>query len=232
MKRMSIRTPIVLGLVMLLVHLPLLGANTPLGKVIPRSGSIALNGMELKVETTFFSGDTVATQADSGAVVLLLQGELVFLGPDSRATVNGEGEDIVVVLESGMTRIHSGNAHAVYAGNGHAVYTNARGLVIRPSQKAVYQVAIEGSVVLVGSQQGSVEVVGANQSVVVPAGKAIKFEVAMTNPLPGPTGVGAHNLAPSAIILIALAAAGAAVVGGFAIANSTGGKAAVSPSEP
>ena len=124
MRHKSTHTPLVLCLVMLLVRLPVLGANAPVGKVIPQLGSTALNDVKLNLETTLMAGDTVVTRADSGALIQLPQGDRVALGPASKATVTAQGEKVVVMLKSGTTLIRSGN--------GHPVYVKTRGLVIRP----------------------------------------------------------------------------------------------------
>ncbi len=194
MKLANVGRLIAVALVLLLVQLPLLGGTgVPLGKVIPRAGRSLLNGADLTAETTVFLGDRVATQADGVALVLIPQGRQVQLAPSSSATLGGKGGELLVNLESGVALAQSGSSGSLSVA--------ARGLMIRPSGMANYQVIIEGSFVTVSSQQGSVEVRGANRSLVVPSGKAMKFELA-ANPEAGRVGVGAHNVFGSAAAII------------------------------
>lgn len=197
MKCIDLKLPIALGLTLLLVQLPVLGTNAPVGKVIPRRGATLLNGTELKLQTTLFAGDTVATQAESLALILLSQGDQVHLGPATAAALSEYGEELVVSLERGMTLARSGN--------GRQVSVNALGLLVRPSGMATYEVAIDGKVVVVVSQQGSVEVQGTNRSIMVPSGKAMKFGVVAAPEGSLPVGAGAHNLSPGAALGWALA---------------------------
>lgn len=196
MKRADLRGPIVFGLILLLAQLPVMGASTPLGNVIPRTGTTLVNGTALALETTIFSGDTVATQEGGTAQIMLPRGNQVHLGPASSAVLSGDAHQVVVTLTQGMTVARSGN--------GQQVSVMARGLLVQPSGAASYEVALDGSAILVSALQGSVEVQGTNRSFVVPAGKAMKFELA-ANSAPGPTGVGAQNMAPGAAAAIAIA---------------------------
>ncbi len=212
MKTLS-RNLLTFALVVLLVQLPLVGAGTPLGKVVPRAGSSLLNGADLTVETTVFFGDRVATEADGVALILVPQGQQVQLAPSSSATLSGKGGQLLVNLESGTTLVQSGNSGRLSVA--------ARGLMVRPSGMANYQVIIEGSFVTVSSQQGSVEVRGANRSLVVPSGKAMKFELA-ANPEAGRVGVGAHNVfgAAAAVIISTAVSLAIAVPIAVVVANN------------
>jgi len=179
------------------VHLPVLGASAPVGKVVPRSGSNQLNGNALVLETTLFSGDSVTTQTDGLAVILLSQGDQIHLGPASSVRVLEAGDSLMVTLQRGMTLTRSGH--------GRTVAVNAAGVLVRPAGVASYEVAIDGGAILVASREGTVEVQGTNQSFVVPAGKTMKFELA-ANTAPGPIGAGAHNISPGVAAVIAIAA--------------------------
>jgi len=193
--RKQVRNCIALVVALLLVYLPVLGANTPLGKIVPRSGSSALNGNALVLETTLFSGDNVSTQADGLAVILLPQGDQIHLGPASAVSVTEAGDGLVVSLERGMTLTRSGH--------GRTVSVNAAGVLVQPAGLASYEVAIDGGAIFVSSREGSVEVQGTNESFVVPAGKTMKFELAASTAA-GPMGAGAHNISPGVAAVVAI----------------------------
>lgn len=203
MKSTDLRTTIALAIALLLVQLPVAGATSPIGKVVPRSGSTVLNGIEVSLETTVFSGDTVATQADSLALIQLPQGDQIHIGPSSSATVTAAGNELLVSLERGMTLARSGNARQVSV--------NALGLLVQPSGLGSYEVAIDSNSIVVASHEGNVQVQGANKSFEVPAGKVMRFELAANTSL-GRVGVGARNITPGVS-----AAIGAAVGGGIAL---------------
>jgi hypothetical protein len=193
MKRSQLKSLLAIGVSILLINLPLMSATAPLGKVLPRSGNSRLNGTELLLETTLFSGDSIATEADSLALIELSLGEQIHVGPASSATVMTVEGDLVVALQSGIVRTKSGT-----------IAVDARGLMVRPTGAATYDVAIENNAVYVRAHDGSVEVNGSNQSFVVPADKAMKFELA-ANTAPGSVGIGADNITPGQGVVIALA---------------------------
>jgi hypothetical protein len=188
--------PIALTLILLVAQLPVLGANAPLGKVVPRLGNTHVNGTALTLETTLFSGDSVATEPQSLAVVQLPLGDQVHVGPASSVVLNGSDQQVIVGLEQGTTIIRSGQ--------GQTIPVNALGLFVQPVGPAAYTVTIQEGDVYVQPDEGSVEVRGTNKSVVVPAGKAMKFELAAAT-APGPVGAGASSLTPGQGAAIALA---------------------------
>jgi hypothetical protein len=192
---MKARKSVAIALMVLLAHVPVMSAGAPIGKVVPGSGASSLNGIDLKLETTVFSGDTVSTKANSIAFVQFAQGDQVQLGPASKATLREGAGNLVLSMESGMSLIRSGQARDVMV--------NAAGLVVRPQGPATYEIYLLGKEVVVSSRQGQVEVLGTNRSFTLSSGKAMKFEVAPS--AQGPVGVGAHNLAPIVAIVVATA---------------------------
>lgn len=197
MNHKDLRVAVVLLLVLLLAELPVLGAPAAVGKVLPRQGTSAVNNTTLQAETTLFAGDTLTTQGDSLAMIELAQGDQVNLGPLSSASLTTSDQEVFVNLASGSLMTRNGGAR-------HIV-TSAQGLVVSPSGPALYEVAIQGGSVLVSSHAGSVEVQGTNQSVIVPEGKAMKFQVASVAPSAGVAGAGANNMGPGAAAGIAIA---------------------------
>jgi len=220
MKRSIWQGPLALGLSLLLVSLPAWSATAPLGKIIPGDGT-SLNGVPLKFEGTLYSGDTLSTQAASGAAVMLRDGDQVQFGPMSAATLVSTDEELLVKLDRGFAVARSGQ--------GQVVSVSALGLTIRPAEAATYQVTIEGSRVLVTSRQGSLQVQASNRSAVVPSGKAMRFVLAQ-NTAPGRTGAGANNVNTEALIILILVAAGAITGGVIAAKNDK--PDVVSPSAP
>lgn len=188
-------------------------ASTPLGKAVPRSGSATLNGSTVTLETTIFSGDSLATPAEGLAVVQLPLGDQVHFGPATSATLLGDRSNLVVSLEKGMILARTGK--------GQQVAVNARGLVITPAGAGTYEVAISGKTILVAAREGAVEVSGTNQSFVVPSGKVMKFEATTATASLGKAGVGGKAIAPGAGAAIAIAVSvGASVPVGWAISNN------------
>ncbi|MDA2912719.1 FecR domain-containing protein [Acidobacteriia bacterium AH_259_A11_L15] len=216
-----------MGLVVLLVQLPLFGSGQPVGKVITRSGSSLLNGIDLHLETTVFSGDNVRTRAESFALVLLSHGDQVHLGPSSSATLLAADGRLLVRLDGGMILARSGR--------GQEISVTVQGLQIEPADLATYEVTSVGNTVIVASQEGTLTVRASNRSVVVPPGQMVKLVVTTTRP-EGRIGSGAHNavsIGDEAIIFIALVAVAGAIGAGFAIANNDDPEVLpVSPSGP
>jgi hypothetical protein len=193
MKRSELKSLLAVCVCMLVINLPVMGANAPLGKVLPRSGSSQVNGTDLFLETTVFSGDSVATEAESLALIELPHGEQIHVGPSSSATLTTVEDSLVVGLRNGIVRTKSST-----------IAVDARGLVVRPVEAATYDVAIENNAVYVRAHNGSVEVNGRNQSFVVPAEKTMKFELA-ANTAPGAVGIGADSMTPGQAAAITLA---------------------------
>lgn len=164
MKRHDLRLPIVVGLVLLVVQLPVVGASSSIGKVVPGLGTTSINGTSITLATTVFSGDTVATQARGSAVVMLPMGGKARLGSATSATFN----DNMIALTSGVTWVH--------AGAGQTVLVNALGLVVRGTESSTFEVGIDGKSVLVAARSGNVEVVGMNSSLPIAEGNIMRFE--------------------------------------------------------
>ncbi len=221
MKLNHLRVPVVLGLVLLLVQLPVQGVNVPLGTAIPGGAGSLLNGTSFDLRTTLFSGDAITTGAESWVVIQLPKGDQIQLQPGSSAAVSGDGQEVAVALERGVA--------AARSGNGQLVSISARGLLVRPSATATYQVALRGDSVVVTSHAGPLEVQGPNRTVVVPAGKAMQFVLA-ANAAPGRTGVGAQNLNEGLVWLVIIAA-GAVTGATIAVINHENAEN-VSPSTP
>ena len=198
-----------LMLALVLAQFPVWGMNTPLGKIVPRTGTALVNGGAVQLETTVFSGDTVATRLDGLAVILLPQGDQVHLGPNSAATLTGNGQELLVALERGMTLARSGN--------GQVVSVNAHGIMVRPNGPASYEVAIDGNALLVAARQGDLAVVAANGSFAVPSGKVMKFELTTETSATTPSGRGASHMSPGVAAIAAAAAGGAAAVTTYVI---------------
>lgn len=220
MNRTTWQGPLALGLSLLLTTLPAWSADTPLGIFVPGAGTSSLNGVGLKVRSTLFSGDTVSTQAASGASVLLRGGDQVQLGPASAATLTLTEGGLLVKLESGLAVTRSGK--------GQQISVSTRGLLIEPTGTVTYQVTVAGNAVVVATHGGSVSVRGGDQSFVVPPDKGLRF-VAAANAVPGRTGAGAQNLNEGLVWLVIIAA-GAITGATFAVINHE--NAVVSPSTP
>ncbi|MDA2912720.1 hypothetical protein MYX77_01955 [Acidobacteriia bacterium AH_259_A11_L15] len=189
------RIAVTVLVIVTLVSLPVQGAN-PIGKAVPRTGTSLLNGTELKLETTIFPGDTLTTNDNGLALVELSQGDQIHLGPASSAAIHRLDQEVAVVLTRGMAAMRSGNASQISV--------NALGLWVRPTEKALYEVVVEENAVVVASSEGNIEVQGTNRSMIVPAGRTMKFEVS-SNPNPGPVGAGSHDISQGAAVGIAVA---------------------------
>ncbi|MGH9862696.1 MAG: hypothetical protein ACRD35_04660 [Candidatus Acidiferrales bacterium] len=204
MNRSTMVKATALMLTLVVAQFPVWGMNTALGKVVPRTGTALVNGGAVQLETTVFSGDTVATRLDGLAVVLLPQGDQVHLGPNSAATLTGNGQELLVALERGMTMARSGN--------GQVVSVNAHGIMVRPNGPASYEVAIDGNALLVAARHGDLAVVAANGSFPVPSGKVMKFELTTETSATTPAGRGASHMSPGvAVIFASLIGGGAAL---------------------
>jgi len=137
-------------------------------------------------------------------VVQLPLGDQIHVGPASSVTLNGSDQQVVVGLERGMTIVRSGQ--------GQKIPVNALGLLVQPAGPALYTVTIQEGDVYVQSDEGSLEVQGTNKSVVVPAGKAMKFELA-ADTAAGRVGAGANSLTPGQAAAIVLAVSVGVTVG-------------------
>lgn len=225
------RLSLAVATILLVSALSSLAASTPLGTAVLRSGNATLNGSTVTLETTIFSGDSLATPADGLAVVQLPLGDQVHFGPATSATLFRDGSGLVVSLERGMIRAHSGK--------GQRVSVNTQGIVITPSEAGSFEVAIQGGAVVVAARQGAVEVAGTNRFFTIPSGKTMKFETTIETLAKGRVGVGGQAMAPGAAAAIAIAvSAGVAIPVGIAIADAKAKNAcedaiqSVSPSAP
>ncbi len=188
----------------------MVAANVALGKVVPR-GPADLNGTRLALETTVYSGDTVTTPAEGLALVLLSKGDQVHVGPTSEVRLTDTESGILATLEQGAVLARSGG--------GQTISVRARGLLVNPQSPAWYGVALPENAVVVSAEQGAVTVRGTNQSYEVPAGKAIRFEVAPGPQAPAGAGAGA-GMGPGAAAAIGVAiSVGVAVPIGWLIAD-------------
>lgn len=207
------KTVVTLGAILLLGAVSVWAASTPLGKAVPRSGNATLNGTAVTLETTVFSGDSLATPAEGLAVVQLPMGDQVHFGPATSATLHGDRGELVVGLERGMILARTGK--------GQRISVNARGIVITPTDAGSYEVAISGGAIVVAARQGAVEVSGTNQSMVVPSGKVMKFELTTETLAQTKAGVGSKAIAPGAAAAIAIAVSvGVGVPVGWAVADN------------
>ncbi len=185
-------------------------SSAALGRMIPHS-SAQLNGVTVYLESTVFSGDVVNTPSDSFAVFLLARGNQLQLGPASEVRLVQAEAAPVVVLERG--------AVLVGRGEGKPIAVQARGLLLRPQGVGRYEVAVTEKGVVVAATDSDVTVHAANQSFLVAAGKAMRFEVA--DGPQRPVGARADDGVAWGVILGASIAAGAAgVLLGWLIANN------------
>jgi hypothetical protein len=196
MKHRGYRGPVAFLLAMALLHLPAatgLAGESPLGRMVPQ-GKAQLNGERLEVETTLYTGDTVATAADSVAV-LLLAGQQVNLAPSSSVQLASTDGSVVASLEQG--------ALAARSRRGQSLVVRAHGLLVRPEGAARYEVALAEEAVVVSAREGSVTVEGTNEAVAVPAGRTMRFELART--VQAPAGAGVSGIGPGAAAAITIA---------------------------
>ncbi|MFQ5777052.1 MAG: FecR domain-containing protein [Terriglobia bacterium] len=225
MRRNDARTVVALGLVLVLAPWPGLSANLSVGKVIPRAGTSMLNGTEVKLPTTVFSGDTIVTRAESWALLLLSQDEQVHLGPSSSAALKGDRDKLVVRLDHGLTVARSGHSRAISVA--------ARGLWLQPSGVTTYEVTVSEQAIVVSSHEGSVEVKGADRAVTVPAGRAARFETRDDRKRPKGAGVqtGLSAGAKTAIWILVATGVAAAIAVPLALDDDKK-EPVVSPSTP
>lgn len=169
-KASSLSAPVAMCLVLLLVQMPVAGTSANIGKVVPRTGESAVNGMPLKLATTVFSGDTVTTTGDSSALILFPKGDKAVLGSGTSTNMLRSEKGVTLDLSRGLVR--------TLANNNGSVAVRANGLVVSPvTGKGSFDVSISGEAVLVAAVNGDIEVRGLNKSATVPMGKTMRFEV-------------------------------------------------------
>ncbi len=207
------RAPLALLLASLLTWLPvtdLRAGNAGMGKMIPQ-GTVAVNGTRLTVETTLYAGDTVSTQSDGVALVLLPRGDQLHVGPASELQVHASEGKWVARLARGAVLARSGNSETVSV--------EARGLSITPAGAVRYEVVLAENAVLLATQDGTVTVRGGHQTFTVAAGQAVRFERATSSPASRVPN--ANRLTDTAAAWIAVAAAAGTAIGGWLIAIAT-----------
>lgn len=213
------RSPIALGLALLLAQLPAAGAGLPLGKLSPGSGVSALNGTELGLETTVYARDRVTTDKGSSAWLFCSQGNKVHFGPETAAVLGEEDNRLVIQLEHGQTVAQSSA--------GRRIVVSARGLRVEPTGASTYRVTVNGSSVVVAAERGLVIAQGGERSLQIPANTAVRFETAAEATGPGAAAglTGGEKLAIGLVVAGAIAAA-------IAVPLALQGDEEVSPSRP
>ncbi|MGH9788582.1 MAG: FecR domain-containing protein [Candidatus Acidiferrales bacterium] len=209
---------------------PLSGTLSPLsaaapatmGRVVANSPA-TLNGVAIPTEATVFSGDRLATGADGWARIYLAEGEQIHLAGRSEARAARSGERVDVELMNGRLLLQT------RAGSAINVLTN--GLAILPAnQDAVWEVTRTApNEVLVASHSGSVEVLGANRSITVPAGRSARVSTAAAPASPAsPPPLGGLSAGAKAAIIAGIVGGVIAIV--VIATNQTESNAVVSPS--
>ncbi|MEE8200756.1 MAG: hypothetical protein V3R29_06265, partial [Candidatus Acidoferrales bacterium] len=148
------------------------------------------------------------------------------LAPASMVEVDARGAaEVLATLEQGALVARSMPERQV------AVW--AADLLMRPaSQPGLFQVELVEGGVLVVARRGAVEVEGANRTVRVPAGQAMRFEVAQGRPQ-GPHAQAALSGGQKAAIVIAVAAGVAtAIAVPLALDDDDDEEVVVSPATP
>lgn len=169
---------------------PLVGAETgtALGRVL--TGPPAqINGVSLPGDATLFNGDRLSTGANGWARVFLARGEQVHLGAQTQARATSQGETLTFELNQGQMALRGGRNVRVRS-NGLELAAKA--------DNAIWEVKElgKGSIV-VASHRGAVEVIAANRTVEVPAGRTLALE---TTPLPPDQGGGGGSLTTVLVI--------------------------------
>lgn len=204
---MKRKVVVVLAVCFALVYTPVAPADSPaaVGKVVIR-GVAEVNGAVSPAETSVFSGDRIATRANTTAAIVLPGGDQVFLPERTRARVEQDGARVRVQLEAG--------ALAVVGRSKTPVKVFAQGVVVEPAgANAVFEMALKDGGLRVMSRRGMARVTGSNRTVEVTEGMTLD---ATTAPVPqGPAGAGAASLSTlQTAVLIASVSLG---VAGFAM---------------
>lgn len=199
MRLASLRMPVCVGLALLLVQLPVRGGNSQVGRVIPRTGTSAVNGTDLLLDTTLYSGDLVSTQPEGSALVLASGGGRVLLGPSSSVSLAEYDNGLGLTLSRGVVRVHT---------SGIAVLAN--GVVVRAAgDRGIFEVGLEGTdALLVFAISGDVEVQATNNTVVVPMDQVMRFEIKDVAGLAA-NPAGANSITPKRMAIAWLIVTGA-----------------------
>ncbi len=182
-----------------------------LGRVVPR-GAAELNQTRLLADATVYAGDAVTTPAGGLALLLLDKGSQVHVGPASAVRLSAAEAGVRAELERGslLARSQPGGKVSVWAAN----------LLVSPqSPEALYQVALIDSGAIVVAERGEVSVAGANRTVTVPAGQAMRFEVEEGPQAPVGAGSGAGMTTGTAVMLSVAISLGISIPVGWIVAN-------------
>lgn len=166
----ELRIPMALGLILLLADLPVLGApvgGAELIGVAKASGQVKINGLPLPGESNVYSGDRVSTGEESTLMLISGPQERIQLAPESRVRLRKQGETTVIVLEQGAVYFRSaGRTRAVIEEYGLEIR-------VRDDSDTIALVALGNpQQTQVSVLQGSVEVRGEGQSVVLQPGQS------------------------------------------------------------
>lgn len=203
MRTHGLRMPTCVGLVLLLLNCPVFGIDSSLGRVIPRSGTSFVNATELTVATTIFSGNTITTQPEATAVVLLTGGDRILLGSSSHVTLKEYDNGLGLTLDSGFARVHSSSLAVL-----------ANGVVVRAAgNQGIFEVGIvDEDALLVFAISGDVEVQATNNTIVVPMDQAMRFEMKdIVGPVTDPAGANSITPKRMAIVWVFITVAGVGV---------------------
>jgi ferric-dicitrate binding protein FerR (iron transport regulator) len=193
-----------------------------MGRVLANAPA-ALNGVSIPREATFFSGDRLATGTDGWARLYLAEGEQIHLAARSEARAARAGDRIDVELLSGHVLLQT------RAGSG--VNVQANGLAILPDQDAVWEVTrTSPNEVLVAARSGSVEVLGTNRSLTVPAGRSARVTTAAPASPAAPVKGGGGALSAGAKAAIIAGIVGAVIATAVIATNQSESNRLVSPS--
>ncbi len=166
----ELRIPMALGLILLLADLPVLGApvgGAELIGVAKASGQVEINGLPLPGESNVYSGDRVSTGEESTLMLISDPQERIQLAPESSVRLRKQGETTVIVLEQGAVYFRSaGRTRAVIEEYGLEIRTGSG------SDSIAHVALVNPQRVQVSALQGSVEVRGEGQSVVLQPGQS------------------------------------------------------------
>jgi ferric-dicitrate binding protein FerR (iron transport regulator) len=147
-------------------------------------GHAKINGAVTPTGGTIFSGDQVATGANTVAELLLNGGSKILLPEASAVVVSNDAAQVIVNLNQG--------ALAVLSENKSPTFVEVNGARIRPgtSSPEVLEVAVRGNVVKVLARRGTATVETADKTLEVAEGKELDATMAPAPmPSPGPQGV-------------------------------------------
>lgn len=166
----ELRIPMALGLILLLADLPVRGAPVGAAELIgvaKASGQVEINGLPLPGESNVYSGDRVSTGEESTLMLISGPQERIQLAPESSVRLRKQGETTVIVLEQGAVYFRSaGRTRAVIEEYGLEIRTGSG------SDSIAHVALVNPQRVQVSALQGSVEVRGEGQSVLLQPGQS------------------------------------------------------------